>query len=37
MVTLAAMLEICFDFILIQKASWLETSLEVSRRLVDQK
>ena len=39
MVRLAAMLKICFElfFILNQKANWLETSLEVSKLLVDHK
>ena len=38
MVTQAAMLEIYFDFfILNQKAKWLETSLEVSKWIVEQK
>ena len=39
MVALPAILKIYFDFFLImnQKASWLQTSLEVSRWLIDQK
>ena len=38
MVALAAMLKIYFDILLLsQKGSWLETWLEVSRWLVDQK
>ena len=38
MVAIAAMLKIYFElFILNKNANWLETSLEVSRWLVDQK
>ena len=37
MVTLAAMLKIYLEFLLNQKTGWLESSLEASRWVVDQK